>query len=362
MPGMIFLYLAYFDFSEFHKKLYSHLTFIKHNMKIDIDDIKGMQAYLLGKGLLKADEVITHMEKPGEGNMNYTLRVTTPERSMIVKQANPYVQKYPQIPAPPQRALSEATFYYTVQKTEAIKEIMPQILAVDKVNFIIVLQDLGTGTDTSVIYNRKENLSLEEVKKLCNYLSLLHKEYILSSDNIDELMANRALRKLNHEHIFLYPLLEDNGFDLNTIQEGLSAVALPYKKNDALKEKARLLGENYMKDGCILLHGDFYPGSWMRTADGIKVLDPEFCFYGSAEFDTGVMRAHLMMAEQSADIINAMEANYKPGINYDHSLSLAYTGIELIRRIIGLAQLPLSLSLQEKKAMLEKALILLEIK
>jgi 5-methylthioribose kinase len=37
------------------------------------------------------------------------------------------------------------------------------------------------------------------------------------------------MRKLNYEHIFEYPFREENGFDLDTVQEGLQAVAM-YKK------------------------------------------------------------------------------------------------------------------------------------
>jgi 5-methylthioribose kinase len=99
----------------------------------------------------------------------------------------------------------------------------------------------------------------------------------------------------------------------------------------------------------------------MQTESGIKVLDPEFCFYGDAAFDTGVMRAHLMMAKQPTEIIASIEKLYNPPAGYDQKRSLAYTGIEIIRRIIGLAQLPLSLTLNEKEVLLNKAMELLEI-
>src|SRR2546421_5684303 len=41
----------------------------------------------------------------GEGNMNYTLRIGTSERSFVMKQARPWVEKYPHIAAPWDRAL-----------------------------------------------------------------------------------------------------------------------------------------------------------------------------------------------------------------------------------------------------------------
>ena len=46
--------------------------------------------------------------------MNCTLRVTTTRRSFILKQARPWVEKYPQIAAPVERARVEAAFYAAV--------------------------------------------------------------------------------------------------------------------------------------------------------------------------------------------------------------------------------------------------------
>jgi 5-methylthioribose kinase len=54
-------------------------------------------------------------------------------------------------------------------------------------------------------------------------------------------------------------------------------------KDLALKQKLSVLGSLYLSKGKYLLHGDYYPGSWFKTADG-KVIDPSF-FYGLREFD-----------------------------------------------------------------------------
>ena len=59
-------------------------------------------------------------------------------------------------------------------------------------------------------------------------------------------MANRKLRSLNHEHIFIYPLMIDNGFDLNTTQQGLQELSTPFKNNEQLKNKAQELGATYV--------------------------------------------------------------------------------------------------------------------
>ncbi len=103
------------------------------------------------------------------------------------------------------------------------------------------------------------------------------------------------------------------------------------------------------------MHGDFYPGSWLKTGEEIKVIDPEFCFYGRPEFDLGVMQAHLLLAGEEENIFKNINEFYKKNTAFDEKLLQQFTGIEIIRRIIGLAQLPLTLSLQAKKELLQKA-------
>jgi 5-methylthioribose kinase len=150
--------------------------------------------------------------------------------------------------------------------------------------------------------------------------------------------------------------MEDKGFDLNTVQPGLQELSLRFKKDDELKRKAQHLGLIYLSDGDTLLHGDYYPGSWLLTKDGVKIIDPEFCFYGTPEFDLGVMLAHLKMAKQSNDVIDVVTSSYKKGESFDDNLLNGFMGIEIIRRLIGLAQLPLELTLEEKEGLLNYAL------
>lgn len=315
--------------------------------------LQELTIYLQSKNFIGQNAEVLSATIPGEGNMNYTLRIHTDEGSLIVKQANPYVQKYPEIPAPPQRALAEATFYLTTKENNTVAGMMPEFIGVDAQNFILGVQDLGNAKDATSLYKKEDCLSVNEIEKLCNYLNELHNNFKKKEEN--ELMANRELRALNHEHIFVYPFMEDNGFDLNTIQDGLQEIAMIYKRDVSLKQKALALGQKYMADGDTLLHGDFYPGSWLKTGEDIKVIDPEFCFYGSAEFDLGIMQAHLYLAGEGETIIKKIEEYYKKPAAFDETLCKKYTGIEIIRRIIGLAQLPLSLSLQEKKELLQMA-------
>ncbi|MBK0383844.1 phosphotransferase [Pedobacter sp. SD-b] len=326
-------------------------------MILDQNKLSEISEYLQAHGVIKSHEFVSKAEKPGEGNMNYTLRLFVDEKTFIIKQARPYVEKYPSIAAPEERILVESEFYKIISKNDFLAHHTPKILHSDEKNHILLMEDLGNTQDFSSLYKKGNELIVDDVKMCAVFLNELHGEF--KKDTANDLMANKKLRNLNHEHIFIYPFLEDNGFDLDTVTAGLQNLAMNYKTNSVLKAKAEKLGANYLADGDTLLHGDYYPGSWLNTKEGLKVIDPEFAFYGKAEFDLGVLNAHLMMAQQPENVFETLKKFYKKDDDFEESLFKQFTGIEIMRRIIGLAQLPLDLSLEEKKQLLEKAMVLI---
>lgn len=321
-----------------------------------------IQEYLRRRGWLDDEEQIVSVGKPGEGNMNYTLRITTAVRTLIVKQSRGYVEKYPTIPAPANRAVVEGRFYQAIGENPGLANAMPQLLGMDEENNILILEDLGAASDYSFLYQPDQALSEHDALALTHYLSALHHHFAIETP--DPIFTNQAMRALNHEHMFNYPFLENNGFDLNTVQPGLQELAMPYKRDKALSNRVGKLGLLYLDAGIssdensapkTLLHGDFYPGSWLKTTTGPKVIDPEFCFFGPAEFDLGVTIAHLLMAQQPATIIDIVSTNYEKPDGFDETLRQQFTGVEIMRRLIGLAQLPLHLTLEHKRLLLDEA-------
>ncbi|WP_317129924.1 phosphotransferase [Psychroflexus aestuariivivens] len=289
--------------------------------------------------------------------MNFTIRVKTGKRSLIIKQSRNYVEKYPQVPAPEDRALREAEFYQLVAQEEALSKKMPKLNGVDKENHVLNLEDLGNGVDYTFLYQEENIIDEAELKQLMTFIAELHNR--INTSTTEARLPNREMRKLNHEHIFIYPYLEDNGLDLDDILPGLQAVGKPYKQDEVLKDKVKTLGERYLQDGKNLLHGDYFPGSWLKTGQGIKIIDPEFCFFGDVEFEIGVTLAHLKMADQPNEIVEKALKFYKDKHALENSLCMQFMAVEILRRILGLAQLPLSIDLKNRKDLLEEARTLL---
>lgn len=272
-------------------------------------NIKTVEKYLDSRSWLETGEKVTTIEVPGDGNMNFTLRVKTNKRSFIIKQSREYVEKYPQVEAPIERALREAEFYELISGYSSLKKQMPNLLQVDSQNYVLYLEDLGKGTDYTFLYEKGRILTDDDLSKIITFAADLHTD--LTRQKFENSLPNRKMRELNHKHIFIYPYLKENGLDLDAILPGLQRIAEPYKTNNRLKSSIEKLGERYLQDGNSLLHGDYFPGSWLKSKDGIKIIDPEFCFFGEPEFEIGVTIAHLKMANQPEEIISKALRYYK---------------------------------------------------
>lgn len=314
-------------------------------MHLDKDEPEQIALYLRRRGLIYENEFIESVDKAGDGNMNYTLRIKTSDKSLILKQARPYVEKYPSIPAPVERASMEAAFYKTAAQWPGTAAHLPRLIDFDEEEHIQVIEDLGEGKDYTQFYRRESSFPEADLKTLLNFLIDLHAASNAASIEFD--FSNRAMRALNHFHMYVFPFDKDNGFDLDGVQPGLKRLAEKYLyENGKLKESIRQLGVRYLQDGQTLLQGDFFPGSWLQTERGVFVIDPEFCFRGFPEFDLGVLHAHLIFCGMKWE-----EASIHLELGYpDHSLQLmqAVSAAEILRRWYGVAQLPTRFSIQEK--------------
>jgi 5-methylthioribose kinase len=286
-------------------------------------------------------------EIAGESNMNLVLRIATNHRKVILKQSKPYVRKFPQIPAPIGRIMVEKQFYSLMESDPVLSSFSPKVYHYDPENYILLIEDLGKVVDFMEIYSKGFSLSESIIAQLAVYLNSLH------SLKVSSFPENLEMKKLNHIHIFNFPFEEENGFDLDTIQPGLQALSLTYKRDNELKKVIHNLGEQYLATGKTLIHGDFYPTSWLQVGEEIRIIDPEFGFMGDPEFDLGVLFAHFKLSRQVDSLKSDFLRKYKN--SYSEAKINKYEAIEIMRRLIGIAQLPLQLNLSEKEELLASA-------
>lgn len=316
------------------------------------DELRGL---LSRNGWLEADEQIVQLEYPGHGNMNYTLRVETDSRSFIIKQSHDHVQRFPQMAAPRDRVLREAEFYTTVADHKMLAKYMPALLGIDRDNNLICLEDIAPAKDFTHLYRNESKLGQEALHEIIGFISALHKNCTLDSANGN--IDNMPMRRLLAEHMFEVPLQKDNGIDLNGITPGLQKVARQFQDDENLRHVSSNLKNVYLTDGNSLLHGEYFPGNWLQgNGNGnFYIIDPEFCYYGRPEFEVGILLAHLRMANLQDGIVDEALAIYQPEAGFDETLMSQFMGMEIIRRLLGVSQLPLEVDLAQKEELLQEA-------
>ena len=302
------------------------------------DELNRLSLIAQQNNWLDNDDAIASLAKAGEGNMNRVYRASLLSgRTLIIKESLPYVAKYPDIPAPIERIGVEAAFYKAIQNTDLTQH-TPGVIGYDQDAHCLCLEDLGNGADLMMLYREHTPNDTKLFSDLLNWLSRLHRVGIEQPEQF----ANKAMRELNHTHIFSLPFTQDNGLEFSDqLTEGWQALLDP-----DLADAARNLGDLYLQDmraGGCLLHGDFYPGSWLAVDENrIAVIDPEFGFYGRAEFDLGVFMAHLLMAGYADSKVRSILEQYQQDDCFHMPLARQFAGVEILRRLFGVAQLPLT--------------------
>ena len=328
-------------------------------MSFDFIDPENLEQHIRSLGWLEAGDSVISVGQAGNGNMNCTLRVKLNSGSCIIKQARPWVEKYPNIAAPVSRADVEAAFYSFTSSFEEVSRFMPTLKAFDTTTKTLMIQDLGCAQDFTDLYSSDRG-KLKILPELCRWLSNLHR--ISVPENIRKEFVNREMRALNSQHLFHFPLQNQNGMDLDSITIGLGALAAELIDDQDYVKAVKALAEIYEEDGTVLLHGDFYPGSWLRDlkSEQFWIIDSEFCFMGSAEFDIGILLAHLILSGESTNFALKVFDLYPSLPQFEPELALRFAGVEVMRRVIGIAQLPLESDVDKKSELIEfsKKLIL----
>ena len=232
-------------------------------MRIDAEAPEALEAVLRARDWLPADATVLAVSRAGEGNMNRVLRVewSLPNGSRgsgIAKQSSPVVEKYPDIPAPEERLLVEIDFYRLLADAPALADGMPRLLGANESEHLSWIEDLGAASD----FADAGGAALawrSRCARGCRRSTRCPSTARFAAP------AQSAMRGLNHAHIFEIPFAEGapNVDDFcGPVGRRAPCAQTP------IANGPRRLGERYLADGSTLLHGDFYPGSWLATAAG----------------------------------------------------------------------------------------------
>jgi 5-methylthioribose kinase len=235
----------------------------------------------------------------GDGNLNMVFRVEGPSTDLIVKQALPYVRLVGDSwPLPLSRSYFEhmALLHQAKQSPAHV----PEVFYFDAEQAAIVMQLLKPH-----IILRKGLIAGMEYPGLAQHLasfmartlyfgSVLH----LSGQDYKAMQAafapNHALCKITEDLVFTEPYFNA---PLNRwTSPQLDSVVASLRSDSALKMMAQHYKARFIGDAQALIHGDLHTGSIMVAQGDTRVIDPEFAFMGPIGFDVGALLANLIMA------------------------------------------------------------------
>ncbi len=246
-----------------------------------------------------------------DGNLNFVFRVfekANPERSILVKQGVPYLRV-----AGESWPLSPARAGFEAKALELQHRFAPGLVPVpywfDEAMSVNAMEDLrhhNVMRKPMVNRTRFENLGATIGDFLSRTLfgtsdfGLEAKE----KKSLQTRFANTELCEITEDLIFTEPFepaLLDSKPNRNHFDPGIKNALERLQADLEIKAHVSSLKHRFMTVAQALLHGDLHTGSIMasdpdeRGVSDIRVIDPEFAFFGPIGFDVGLFVANLFL-------------------------------------------------------------------
>ncbi|WP_338984793.1 S-methyl-5-thioribose kinase [Fusobacterium nucleatum] len=366
---------------------------------LDCDEVI---SYVKEKNLFQGNANLT-VKEIGDGNINYIFKVENKidGKSIILKQADKLLRSSGR-PLDLTRSKIEANILRI--ENNLAPHFVPEIYFYDEIMCVLAMEDISEYKNlrTELIAGKIFPNFVDNISEFLSRTLLLTTDLFMNKfekkKNVKE-FTNPELCDISECLVFTEPY--DNNRNRNIITAGNEEfVENKLYKNEDLHFTILKLREKFMNYSQSLIHGDLHSGSIFINEKGIKIIDPEFSFYGPMAYDIGnvignlyfpLYRAKFFMedSKKKEEFINWLEKcildipilfsekckllwekysndkllkNKKFRDYYIENIvkdSLAYAGTEMIRRTVGDAKVLELTSLEnsEKKLQLEKELI-----
>ena len=249
-----------------------------------------------GSGSLSVSEI-------GDGNINYVFRVRdSGGKSLIIKQADKFIRSSGNA-ADTDRNRIEAQILQLEHRLSPSH--IPTIYLYDPVMCCVIMQDIGDH----------ENL---------RYALMAHKVFPTLGQDMGEFLAdtlipttdlllppaqkkaavkdyiNPSMCDISERLVFTHPYTDCEGRN-KPFPPNRAWLEQELYQDKALKLAAARLKSKFMDNAQALIHGDLHSGSIFVKPGSTMVLDPEFAFYGPAGYDIGNVIAHFAIAWAAAE-------------------------------------------------------------
>jgi 5-methylthioribose kinase len=298
-----------------------------------------LSEYLHSLNLLAPGEEAS-VEEAGDGNINWVRRVRAANRSFVLKQARPTLERFPEYSAPTERLIFEARYYEAVAPFDATG-VCPRILCLDLEERVLVLEDLGGAPRLDHLLLRGADAT-GALRHLGAFLGAVHAG--THGADLTERFGNDAMRRLHGDHIFLLPYREHD-FPLSPV---LRSRAESLWRDRELVATIDAAYARYLKPVGALVHADVQGANIVLAERGPVLLDAEIAHVGDPAFDVGSLVAHVLLPAVARGKPHAADApiqsfwtEYVQAAGEaapDYSQVGRYAGIEMLRRTLGAAR------------------------
>ncbi len=231
-----------------------------------------------------------------EGFVNYIYRVYNHEKSVIVKQARPYLKYFGESYAlTPLRNLLE---HETLRlRGGIVPQYTPKTFFIDKENNIFIMEDLSylkvmRFQLNKMMYFPKFSKQIGEYLAKSNFYT---SELYLDAETHRLLQAsfiNVNMRSIMENAAFIRGAFAE--IDYNTPNKKLLNVSeFVWSKEEIILECYKMR-DIFMKRGECLIHGDLHTSNIFIDCDRMKVIDMEYTFMGPYSFDMGYLIANFI--------------------------------------------------------------------
>ncbi|MGB5824391.1 MAG: S-methyl-5-thioribose kinase [Proteocatella sp.] len=353
--------------------------------------------------MFSKDALLTAKEI-GDGNLNYVFRICEEAtgKSAIIKQAGGEARISADIKLSTDRTRIEAE----ILKKQGIlaNGLVPEVYLYDPIMCTCAMEDLYDHT-----IMRTALMNHETFPKFADHISTFMVNTLLGTTDVcvghKEKKAdvknyiNPELCEISEDLVYTEPF-NNIGNRNNVFEPVADFVQKELYEDKALHLEAAKCKFEFMNNSQSLIHGDLHTGSIFVNEKSTKVFDPEFAFYGPMGYDIGNVVANMYFAwnngkatiedeTKKTDFTAWVETSVENMIDmfitkynkfYDENVkdvmaktpgfkqwyletiirdTAAVTGLEMIRRTVGLANVKdiTSISDLEKRATAEKICI-----
>ena len=244
-------------------------------------------------------------EEIGDGNINYVYRIfdTNTKKSLILKQADVQTRVRPDGYLNPDRSTREAEVLKLYN--ECAPCFSPKIIYADPVMAAIIMEDIGSYSNLRMeLMAGKIFYGIEKlIARFIVDTSLPSTDLVLAYQKKFQAAAkfyNPDLCKITEDLVFTHPYKDVRRRNI-LLPENADWLKKKFYEDSNLIARVAVLKEKFNNYPQGLIHGDLHSGSIFVKNENeetkIKIIDPEFAFYGPIAYDLGNVLAHFIFAQ-----------------------------------------------------------------